>query len=331
VNVGERGVMLFFCLSGLLMAQLYLQQDAGWALVWQFVRARFARIFPLFATVVIASTLVYAFDDRFPYDLDAFGAIKHLLLFGDVRTMWSITVEFQFYLCFVALWLLYAALPEKGRNRNVALVSVSLLFVLWVAGYPGGRIAVTHYGHFFLAGVVAAIVSWHVPPRGIGCAANFVLPALLALLLVFDVSLILGPTEVSDSFRSSSFLLPILIGIVLLGASGKDYFAERVLGSRTMVYLGELSFGIYLLHRPVMYFWNDVVGLHLHWTAMFLIIIGTLLPVSHLAYRCIEQPARRVLSRSYGGDTGSGKSVSRATKIGRLSPEGLTSISTKRG
>jgi hypothetical protein len=47
--------MLIFCLSRLLMAKLYMRQDATRTFVRRFVRARFARIFPLFAAVVIGS------------------------------------------------------------------------------------------------------------------------------------------------------------------------------------------------------------------------------------------------------------------------------------
>jgi peptidoglycan/LPS O-acetylase OafA/YrhL len=293
-QVGPRAVMLFFCLSGLLMAELYLREDATWASVRGFVFARFARIFPLFSIVVIGSALIYHFDDRFPFHLDPFTGIKHLLLFGDGRTMWSISVEFQFYSIFVGLWLLYAGLPERHRDASLAVVCVGSVLALWMAGYPGERIAITHYGHFFLVGVLAAIILWHAPGAGIGRAANLVLPVLLALDLL--ASLILGPRELSDGYRS----LPLLIltgTIVLGGAAGKGYFAERVLGSRLMVYLGDVSFGVYLLHRPVMYFWQNLVGLNLHWAVMFLIVTGTLLAASHLAYRWIEQPARRALSR----------------------------------
>jgi hypothetical protein len=45
-----------------------------------------------------------------------------------------------------------------------------------------------------------------------------------------------------------------------------------------------------------MYFWQNLIGLHLHWTVMFLIVTTTLLAVSHIAYRWIEQPARAALS-----------------------------------
>ena len=56
----------------------------------------------------------------------AFAVFKHLLLFGDGLTLWSISVEFQFYAIFVGLWLLGAALPQKHRIVDFALVCVGL-------------------------------------------------------------------------------------------------------------------------------------------------------------------------------------------------------------
>ena len=297
-SVGQLGVMLFFCLSGLLMAELYIRQDATWASVGNFVRARFARIFPLFTVVVVGSALIYHFDTRFPFQLDAVAATKHLLLFGDGLTMWTISVEFQFYAAFVGLWLLYAALPERHRKIGFALFCIGLVLALWRAGYPGGKIAITHYGQFFLVGVLAAIILWHAPATaGIGRAASFALPLLLALYVLASV---MAPSA-DDCYRS----LPLLIlaaTIVLAGAVGKGFFAERILGSQLMVYLGDVSFGVYLLHRPVLYFWENLIGLDLHSTAMFLIATATVLAASHLAYRWIEQPARHALSRRSAGN-----------------------------
>ena len=285
---GDRGVMLFFCLSGLLMAELYLRQDATRASIWRFICARFARIFPLFVVVVIGSALIYHFDHRFPFQLGAFAVIKHLFLFGDGLTMWSISVEFQFYAIFVGLWLLCAAVPEKHRTAGFALVCVGLAVALWVAEYPGGKISITHYGQFFLVGILAAIIHWRIPAAGIiGRSANLVLPVLL-------VALMLWPSHGADPYQSLPLL--ILAGTVVLAAvAGRGFFAEGTLGSHCMVYLGDVSFGIYLLHRPVIYFWENLIGLQLHWTAMYLIVTATLLAVSHIAHRWIEQPARRII------------------------------------
>jgi peptidoglycan/LPS O-acetylase OafA/YrhL len=294
-RTGELGVMLFFCLSGLLMANLYLRREATPASLWHFVRARVARIFPLFAVVVIGSALIYHFDSRFPFHLDALDVAQHLLLFGSGTTIWSISVEFQFYAAFIGLWLLYAALPDRYRESGLVVVCIGVILALWALGYPGGRIAITHYGQIFLIGVLVAMIFWHLP-EGLGRAASLLLPLLLALDVT--TALVLGPSEY-DCYRSTALL--VLTGaIVLCGTVGQGFFAERILGSRLMVYLGEISFGVYLLQKPTIYFCKTLgvlLGLHLHGNKLLVLILATLLLASHLAYRFIEQPARRALTR----------------------------------
>ena len=308
-RTGELGVMLFFCLSGLLMTDLYIRQEAMPASVWRFVRGRFARIFPLFVVVVAGSLLIYHFDSRFPFQLDAATAAEHLLLYGSGTTLWSISVEFQFYAAFIGLWLFYVALPSGYRDSGLVVVCIASVLTLWTLGYPGQRIAITHYGQIFLIGVLAAIILWRFP-EGLRGAASLILPVLLALDVL--ASMALGLTEY-DCYRST--ILLILTGMIVLCASaGKGFFAQRILGSQSMVYLGDVSFGLYLLQKPVMYFWLSLVGflrLHVSGTAMFLVVLATLLAASHLAYRFIEQPARRALTRdqaavSRGEDDGEG-------------------------
>jgi peptidoglycan/LPS O-acetylase OafA/YrhL len=285
--------MLFFCLSGLLIGTLYLNRDPTPAFVWSFVRARFARIFPLFAVVVLSSAVIYHFDSRFPFELDAAETAEHLLLAGDSITIWSISVEFQFYAVFIGLWLLYAALPGRYRDLGLALVCTGLMLALWALGYPGDRIAITHYGQIFLIGVLTAIILRRAP-EGLAGATSMILPVLLVLALL--VATMLKPSDF-DCYRSTPLLI-LTGGIVLCGAAGKGFFSDRILGSRLMVYIGEISFGIYLLQKPVLYLWRTLF--HLHGNKLLFLVLATLLGASHLAYRRIEQPGRRALSAAVG-------------------------------
>ena len=273
------------------MAALYLRQDFTWYTVRSFVTARFARIYPLFAVTVLASALWFRADNRFIFDLSGRRALEHLLLAGDGLTLWTISVEFQFYAAFVGLWAIYAFLPRSIRDLAFGALSVGLIVMLAVLGFPGGRIAITHYAHFFLVGCLAAIVVWNVAP--VKWEADVALAILFGLLLLCVASL--PPlTSEANSFR----FLPLLIitgVIVLFAANGTGMIADRFLGSKVMVYLGEVSFGLYLLHRPIIYLWQNALGIRLHWTLMFLLVTISLLCLAHLAHISIERPARAFL------------------------------------
>jgi peptidoglycan/LPS O-acetylase OafA/YrhL len=289
--IGESGVMLFFALSGFLMAALYLRQDFTWFTVRSFVTARFARIYPLFAVVVLASALWFRVDHGFIFNLTGRKTLEHLLLAGDGLTLWTISVEFQFYAAFVGLCAIYAVLPRNIRDLGLGALCVGLIIMLAVLGFPGGRIAITHYAHFFLVGCLAAIVVWNVAPVKWG--ADLVLAILFGSLLL-SVANLPPLTPEANSFR----FLPLLIitgAIVLFVANGTGIIADRFLGSKVMVYLGEVSFGLYLLHRPTFYLWLNVLGIKLHWTLMFLLVTVTVICFAHLAHICIERPARALL------------------------------------
>jgi peptidoglycan/LPS O-acetylase OafA/YrhL len=88
-----------------------------------------------------------------------------------------------------------------------------------------------------------------------------------------------------------------------------------------MVYLGEISFGLYLLQKPAIYFWKTLgvlLGLHLHGNKLLALILATLLVAAHLAYRFIEQPARRALTRDH-------QDVSRKQSVEGMAPEAPSS------
>jgi peptidoglycan/LPS O-acetylase OafA/YrhL len=289
---GDCGVMLFFALSGFLMAALYLRQEFTFLTVRNFILARIARIYPLFAVTVLASAFVFRADsDDFPFWLNGRKALEHLLLWGDGLTLWTISVEFQFYTAFIGLWAAYAFLPRSICDLAFGAISVGLIVLLATLGFPGDRIAITHYAHFFLIGCVAALVVWNVAPvkRKADCAL-----AILFGLLLFLTAILPPPTVEANSYR----FLPLLIiagAIVLFTAHGTGIIANRLLASRILVYFGEISFGLYLLHRPAMYLWQEALGLTLHWALMFLLITLTLVCVAHIAHVGIERPARAFL------------------------------------
>ena len=292
--VGECGVMLFFTLSGFLMADLYLRQGSSMFSVATFARARFARIYPLFALTVIGSAVVYHIDQTFIFQIGKREALEHLLLFGDGLTLWTISVEFQFYATFIALWLIYAMLRVDHRDGVFALICTSLILLLWLAGFPGERIALTHYAQFFLVGILAALASWHLP-RDPSRWADWALPIGLGLM---GLGVLLAKfAQAGDAFRQTWLLT--LTGVIVMSAAISNGFFSRCLGCRVLVYLGEISFGIYLLHRPMIYLWYR---LDLAVPEPFAIPTVTLLLIGvSSAYRLIEVPARELITgRGHG-------------------------------
>ena len=73
-GTGQFGVMLFFTLSDFLMTTLYSKEAFTHTEAARYLIARFARIYPLYITVVIISFLIYSFVDStffFPRHIDS--------------------------------------------------------------------------------------------------------------------------------------------------------------------------------------------------------------------------------------------------------------------
>ena len=291
--LGECGVMLFFALSGFLMADLYLRQQPSMFSVATFARARFARIYPLFALTIIGSAVIYRIDQTFPFQMSGLVALQHLLLLGDGLTLWTISVEFQFYATFIVLWLLYGMLRVGHRDGLFALICTSLILLLWLAGFPGfgvERIALTHFAQFFLIGVLGALASWHLP-RDASRWADWALPIVVGLLGL--AVLLLWFANERGCYRQPGFLT--LTGFIVFFAAISNGFFSRCLGCRLLVYLGEISFGVYLLHRPMIYLWSKL-GLTFPEYFAFPLVTLLVIGVSYLAYRLIEVPAREFIT-----------------------------------
>jgi|TARA_B110000902_G_scaffold261419_1_gene336155 peptidoglycan/LPS O-acetylase OafA/YrhL len=107
---GQLGVMLFFVLSGFLMAHLYLEKIPNCSNIKVFFIARVGRVFPLFFILVILSYIVKTqVYENFHYQVNDISILtKSLLFIKASNEFWTIPIEVQFYVMFILLWFLSA-------------------------------------------------------------------------------------------------------------------------------------------------------------------------------------------------------------------------------
>jgi peptidoglycan/LPS O-acetylase OafA/YrhL len=114
----------------------------------------------------------------------------------------------------------------------------------------------------------------------------------------------------ASSFARSDILIVIALGLLVLcmAGLGRDSRGEAgwgILSSRLLVYLGEISFAIYMVYVPWKWLWlkgvNALLGTDhqpltfVWWLAGLLALV----PVSMLAHHMVERPFRHVL-RNWG-------------------------------
>lgn len=290
---GAIGVLLFFALSGFLMTHLYLPMDATPSTVGAFVRHRFARVYPLYALVILLSGVMTVTGVGILYPLTSEQVVRHLLLIEGDRVFWTISVEFQFYALFAVFWIALRGF-RRAPDLVVILILLALYSALWASGAPGERLSIIRNGQGFIVGMLAALGVRNV---GGAQAARLVLPAsLVALLVACGLTFILWKDNPEPVFRA--VWLHIIVGLcVWSAAKATGGFSVAGLSSRPMQLLGDWSYGIYLLHIPIIWMGNGFAmasGIDRIWLAP--LIVTAVLVLARRSYLSFEMPMRLLIN-----------------------------------
>lgn len=311
-------VDLFFALSGFILMHVYGRSFADGpskASLGPFLRARLARLYPLHLVLLggfVLLELVKLAVDR--SGLDAFGGSHtlatlpgSLLLLNaaglyDTITWngpsWSISAEWIVGLAFPLL------VPTIARLRPSGLL---LLYVVTLAGFallsagPQHDLDLTSDWGVprcflgFTGGMVLYRV-WRDGAPGWMATDTAALTATAAIVLAMHLNL------------RGVFVMP-LFGLLILCLAQNTARVGRALGTRPMIFLGEISYAIYLaqilLLDSVHLGWRLATGHEiedagfsaLQSLGIIALMVAALLPLSILLHRRVEVPARGWLRR----------------------------------
>ena len=307
------GVSYFFILSGFVMIIAYWHKDKVSFL--SYMQKRFARIYPvtfLAAFLLLCFKIMefFLFPEKSDLSItDFFLGISLQQAWIPAKAMsfntpaWSITVEWFFYLCFPFLFNRFYKHPNlKMLTAIVLLVWVFSQYILhylldssYYTGFPSASHSFIHYFpllHFneFLIGNVSGLV--FVKYLNGRKKANDL--AIIALLVVAAVVLKYNTTL---SFHNGLLML-VFVPLILLISSNNGLFS-KLSNLKFLVFLGEISFGIYILQKPIFMAIKGVfTALNWHQPILqfYISLIGLLL-VSAFSYHYFETPLRRKISR----------------------------------
>lgn len=310
-------VDFFFVLSGYVIALNYFDRINGIASLVAFQTKRFWRLYPLHLATLLCylgiETAKYVFEQKtgivannpaFSIN-DGWAFVANLLLAHAFLVpepsfnipSWSISAEFYTYLIFAVVLL--------ARRRAVLVVAVAALMFLVAIGFNGGKVAEDF--SFTMARCVLAFFTGaciHLSLR----RWTIELPALaqpLSLLAAGAAIVLLAGT-------SGEWLLPLLFALVVLAfSSGGERPVARVLSAAPLVYLGTISYSIYMTHSIVWWASDQFMRFVLHLPTRVtesgavvlahpqgadILIVGLQLAltiaVSHLTYVLIEKRFR---------------------------------------
>ena len=307
VAKGYLGVEVFFTLSGFILCHVYLEQVETKAFRYgAFLWARLARIYPMhLASIALIGVMgAVALASGRPVDPNSISLAAlpaNLLLVnawglspvsGWNHASWSISAEWFAYLTFPVFAL--AALALKARPRLAVALAVGFVAGLYAVFYRLTGQSLTH-----------ATIAWGalriVPCFALGCAAYLVWRASLVRsgAVAWAGAAISGALLITFAQLGAPDAFIVAAGsglIVSLAFAAKTWIDGPVLNK--LVYLGEISYSIYMLFVPWQLLFVNVTSKLFHYDKahmpvyLWLVFVVSLVPLAAAAYHFIERPAR---------------------------------------
>ena len=320
VNAGYASVSFFILLSGFVLAYNYAEKArAGELKNVRFWEARFTRIYPIYAlSLLLAWRMVPVEYGAHTHAMFWWGmALSPILLQGWVPSIatflntpaWTMSAESFYYILFP--WMARWRRPRRPHSH------LAKMFSVWILGMVPGTLyiffnpdGIPHPDRWSWGPWLQALKYTPLPHL---CSFTFgVLLASLDELIgrTGRLRLILGVFGFASTFAILSLaqyvpyaiihdgLLMPFFGCMILGLAGNNWLAHGF-GLRPLVFIGEASYCLYLLHFNL---WNLIHDSHilnrLHlsrfdpWISYALLIALAL-----LALHFVEKPAQRHLRK----------------------------------
>ncbi|HKS14323.1 MAG TPA: acyltransferase family protein, partial [Pseudomonas sp.] len=305
---GFIGVDIFFVISGFLItSQVFAQVREGRFSLREFYQRRINRIVPALVTVLLACVTIGAvllspvdlmrLDASALYSLVGVSNIYIWLKYGNyfaadaseapLLHTWSLGIEEQFYV----IWPLLVLLVYRMAPRHLLLVmGGGVLIAVGLSQYATGVFATASYyllpTRFFELMLGGWLGIYLQQPRSIGRLRALGCTAAGYLLIGQSLLLLDG----NEPFPGFNALWPCL-GVALLIYAGAGEGRSPLLSSRPMVFIGLISYSLYLWHWPLIAYLNYLEVPITSGVACALVAAAVLL--AWLTWRFVEVPFRR--------------------------------------
>jgi peptidoglycan/LPS O-acetylase OafA/YrhL len=306
---GYVGVDVFFVISGYLITGLILKElDGGQFQILEFWERRVRRIFPALAVVIVAC-LVTGWFLYFPQDFKELGQstlaqemlVSNVYFYLDAGYFaqgveikpllhtWSLAVEEQFYLLFPFLLIGLKRLSRKSIVPAILLlcgVSFSLsVYCSYLHPRANFYLLPTRAWELAIGSFLAAIPAQCASTRWLAESMSWGgLLAILCAVFFYDRD---------TRFPGAAAILPCVGAALVIWANSHTLTsAGKLLATRPVVFIGLISYSLYLWHWPVLVFFK-------YWALdpvpqgkrLLLLLASFILAV--LSWKFVETPFRR--------------------------------------
>lgn len=295
-NLGATGVYIFFVISGFCIAHSFTAHPNLKAFWWK----RFWRIAPLYyATCALGLVFIMLGNptsgwheslgpQNLFYDIAMHATFLSFLDYRIANSLigveWSIPIEMAWYLvlpfavAFMTTWKRTAIL----FILTCAIFSIKFIYGTLLSGQELGlaiKWSPVRYAPAFFLGILAYKLRpvWKIKSSDI---------ASDALLLIATV---LASVELIWLQIGNEFLNVLLLSFAILILGGRGVISKTLFENKTAIYLGTISYSLYLTHMFVIALLPDAYSAHTF--TKFLVISGATIAISTLTYLFIEQKA----------------------------------------
>lgn len=306
---GFLGVDIFFVLSGYLITTIiFSQMNAGIFSLKDFFIRRIKRILPAMIIVLLLSS-VLAFYFLLPDSLVVYVKtllaslffVSNLYFFGEdtyvsdsseykpLLHTWSLSVEWQFYLIFpfLCIWLF-----KKFKDKKLTIICSLFLLSLVLSNILAYR--QPNFAFYMLpsrmwelmAGSIVAII---ILENKLNISKFY----YKTLPIVGFILIILSIVFIDDGMLHPSVitLIPVLGTCLIVLFSREKDAASYFLSLKPMIFIGAISYSIYLWHQPLFVFYRIKIGEISTFMSIILILLSIALSI--LSFYVIEKPFRK--------------------------------------
>jgi peptidoglycan/LPS O-acetylase OafA/YrhL len=317
----EIGVPIFFVLSGFLLFSPWVRASAAsrdsasaegkdGPSVRRYAWHRVRRIMPAYVVTVLAAYLLYHFRTAGPNPghtwLGLFRNLTLTQIYTDdylfsylhqgLTQMWSLAVEVAFYVALPVLaWLLLVVLCRRQWRPVLLMIGLTVLACITPAWLvlvhttdwlpDGARLWLPTYLAWFVGGMMLAALR----EVGVRAYALVCVPLAIVCYLIASTPIAGAPTtspsELREGLAKAAFYAVIATLAVAPLALGNQGWYAQVMASRPMVFLGEISYEIFLIHLVTMELvMVEILHFHIYTGSMFWLFVVTMLVTIPLAW-----------------------------------------------
>ena len=326
-DAGAQGVDLFFILSGFVLTWNYLDRmGPRWSArdSLHFLWLRLSRVLPIYLVTmhIAAAWIIFTLHvgDVPSPDADKLTAISYVRQLFMVQLWfepffdgtswdgpaWSISAEWLAYLLFGLLVVVIFRIAAVSRARTlfmlaffaalpptVLLLGSGALYTPWswlpriIAQFTAGALA---------CAAVRRLRLGDTARRGAGYLSVLLILTMVALLYYFDAHPVPGMVDPGGlvALMFMPLVVTLAIGVGVL---------PTLLSTRLLVYGGQISFSLYMIHEPVHTAWNWAVAqyaIDLPKSTAKLAVVGVIVAAvaaATLLFHVVEEPSRRWMRR----------------------------------